>query len=473
MKLIRIPIGKLVKLTIDLNLKNLMVFGLCILTLQTKALGGLQSFTLEEQTPAECQNSEQAFERFTSNWDYSPTTLENAFSRLSPTCQSLLRDDETFNREIRLILEAINIRFNNSERLQAGDLELLKYTTSLINESPTPEQISTFNNFMSNMRKTCTSIDQREKMPPIRDQDSIGWCYAYTAADLVSFKSNQNVSAIDIAINYNNFTNQESTISGIRNATASLFSADNLSQGFQNAGRNLRQASSNVMLNSEREGGFSGAAIEASKRKGGFCLERDLPSDSYETSKLGQTMEIISEFENVLGRSVADNPREAQMAANILCDMAGNSLAEIFGALKVQDIADILVQSYRNDLASSLRDLSCKNRVNVSGEMKIISSKDRMRRIDEVLTGGGIVGFDYYIEALGLNQNASQTNGLHASTIVGRRWNEELNTCQYLVRNSWGESCTYYEEPDRCEKGNVWIDRDQIQRNTIASYIYE
>src|SRR5687768_14647529 len=34
-------------------------------------------------------------------------------------------------------------------------------------------------------------------------RNSVGWCYAYAAADLVSFKLKRKVSAADIAINYN------------------------------------------------------------------------------------------------------------------------------------------------------------------------------------------------------------------------------------------------------------------------------
>ena len=48
----------------------------------------------------------------------------------------------------------------------------------------------------------CQNTDLRSTLPPIRDQDSVGWCYAYLAADLVSQKSGKNISAVELALNY-------------------------------------------------------------------------------------------------------------------------------------------------------------------------------------------------------------------------------------------------------------------------------
>ncbi len=40
-------------------------------------------------------------------------------------------------------------------------------------------------------------------MGPIRDQDTMGWCYAFAAADLLSFKLGQRISAASLAIQSN------------------------------------------------------------------------------------------------------------------------------------------------------------------------------------------------------------------------------------------------------------------------------
>ncbi len=45
----------------------------------------------------------------------------------------------------------------------------------------------------------CSPKDFRSKLPPVREQDSIGWCYAFVAADLISFEIGESVSPIYLA----------------------------------------------------------------------------------------------------------------------------------------------------------------------------------------------------------------------------------------------------------------------------------
>ncbi len=108
----------------------------------------------------------------------------------------------------------------------------------------------------------CSPKDLREKMPPIRDQDSVGWCYAFTAADLVSFKIGDEISPIDIA----NSTEQ------------------NRDSFTQKIAAHFVQPSSIKFrggTNPERPGGNMQEAIDAAQEKG-FCRESDLPiKDKY------------------------------------------------------------------------------------------------------------------------------------------------------------------------------------------------
>lgn len=54
----------------------------------------------------------------------------------------------------------------------------------------------------------------------------------------------------------------------------------------------------------------------------------------------------------------------------------------------------------------------------------------------------------------------------HASIIIGKR--EINNTIQYLIRNSWGESCYSYSLDWQCEKGNIWVDQKAIVQNIYS-----
>jgi hypothetical protein len=51
------------------------------------------------------------------------------------------------------------------------------FGTPYLLEDPTTKAIP------KNIPKSCKQIDFRKQLPPIRDQDSIGWCYAFATAD--------------------------------------------------------------------------------------------------------------------------------------------------------------------------------------------------------------------------------------------------------------------------------------------------
>ena len=110
----------------------------------------------------------------------------------------------------------------------------------------------------------CSNIDNRRKplKNTVRDQDGIGWCYAYTAADLLSHKYGKIVSAFDVANNYNNEEQRSwlaQDVFGVRE--------------------------------SEMEGGRIKSAIKHSVERG-VCLERNVRSSDFNFAK---TSELIDD----------------------------------------------------------------------------------------------------------------------------------------------------------------------------------
>src|SRR5690606_23341610 len=71
--------------------------------------------------------------------------------------------------------------------------------------------------------------------------------------------------------------------------------------------------------------------------------------------------------------------------------------------------------------------------------------------------------------------DAPEDNGKsrHSILVIGRRWNAERNTCQILLRNSWGEHCKpeySSRAPWSCggpgeTDGQIWIDSDDFAAN--------
>ena len=51
----------------------------------------------------------------------------------------------------------------------------------------------------------------------------------------------------------------------------------------------------------------------------------------------------------------------------------------------------------------------------------------------------------------------------HASVVIGRRPSKDGKNCQFLIRNSKGDSCSNYEWD--CENGQIWVDQKALGRN--------
>lgn len=67
----------------------------------------------------------------------------------------------------------------------------------------------------------------------------------------------------------------------------------------------------------------------------------------------------------------------------------------------------------------------------------------------------------------------------HAALVIGRRWNKERQTCQYLIRNSWGDFCQRLKDECKkdpneyvcfweCENGHQWVDAVSLERNLVG-----
>lgn len=58
----------------------------------------------------------------------------------------------------------------------------------------------------------------------------------------------------------------------------------------------------------------------------------------------------------------------------------------------------------------------------------------------------------------------------HASVVVGRSFRE--GKCQILIRNSWGESCTWEDQQPRyvypCENGQIWVPLEEVSRRVTT-----
>jgi hypothetical protein len=306
-------------------------------------------------------------------------------------------------------------------------------------------------------KQTCSDVMNLKEPLSLnrpRNQDSVGWCYAYTASDLLSNALGKNVSAVQLSGLYNDKFISKVFTSG--------------------------------------EGGYVVSTLEEAQ-KYGVCLESDLPSEDYEFSQLGINLEMLFKKTRELGKNYSkrivtttrgkdsqttSKPMftKAQVMADICLNsqVAVSSLQQLFPRLTLEQISEILLKSGVNAFTEMTK--SCqreKDSILSSLEIKREwRSSQLYKTIDEQLSKGNILGISYNFDML----EDSKKGGFfmnHASSIVGRRFNDKTMSCEYLLRNSWGTSCNGYSEDYECSNGHVWINEESFKhKNSIFEVEY-
>jgi len=278
----------------------------------------------------------------------------------------------------------------------------------------------------SEKSKCAPSVDLRgPKLGPVRNQDGVGWCYAFAASDLLSYKLGKTVSAMGIALAYN-----DGWISYIRKAV-------------------FKSSEANI------EGGSADSAINTAMSHG-LCLENQLKS---EDNGAGELMYNIVRVESL--KSSSSKPTE-------ICNWCEDNLIKpMFPSLGLKDLTGVLKNSSRATLIQNFSDKACQPKIKVNYKVKSTFMAHDKRQlfdtIDDQLNKKNIIAISYDADVL---TEANFTRGMvdHQSVIVGRRFNEHSHACEYLIRNSWGRSCGYYYSGFSCEEGNIWVPKNALSR---------
>ena len=282
---------------------------------------------------------------------------------------------------------------------------------------------------------SCTPIDLRSPtLGKVKQQGSLGWCFAYSTSDLLTHRLKVPVSALNLGINF----------------------YDKMPE--MPRGDSLTRAAG---------GSDMGAMTYA---KGVYCKEEALPSSEVVISKECQTgylfsaSNVLAEIEKILDKNKISLSK---------CDY--QHIQTIFKKLSITEI-DSINQSPRSTLEkfSRLRALNCKDS-NVISEKKLAmrsgmeSGAKVLKEIDQQLEKNNLISLNYDADFLVQKSNKAEVYN-HYSTIVGRRENVVSGRCQYLIRNSWGEDCTVYPSPYdvMCEAGNIWVDSDVLLSSIIS-----
>lgn len=273
----------------------------------------------------------------------------------------------------------------------------------------------------------------------VRNQDSVGWCYAYTASDLLSFKLGKKISAV------------------------SLYSSG------QEIETDIRDK------NSSNGGDIKSSIDSFIAKKSGLCLEQDLPSNDFKFC----TNSIYNDFLNNLLSVVREKRLDSELDSN---KCFSSDLEAAFPGANISMIRSHMNRHGSKKLVEFLYEQQCKKlsfsgiKLNVSALNSGRWQKDViMKALDDSISKGEPAGVGYNYNLL----NGEEGMGGHASLVVGRRTNPDSGKCEYLIRNSWGKNCDQREGEDlTCHKncdssgcrysGHFWVSDSKLKDSILG-----
>ncbi|QLY25394.1 hypothetical protein [Bdellovibrio sp. KM01] len=280
--------------------------------------------------------------------------------------------------------------------------------------------------------KSCTAIDLRSKTGPVRNQGTDGWCYAFTVANMVSWKSGKEISAAGVAFGY----------------------TDN---GYHDLYRMIGMTQDQITNQ-----GFTTAAFRASKH-GGFCLESELPSEGFN----GINTNVPLAFLDKLGKKA--------VGGKISEDEFIKVAKTMFPNLSKEQFSEIIRKSSKSTYFNTLVRKSCEHRVSADGmEMSFFTNFDSEKfgkQIEKHLEQGTPVEVGYNADFFAHPYSPSG-NAYHSSLLVGRRMNPKTGQCEYLLKNTYGTTWKPESAEFDSADGYAWVPKSRmIEATRNASYV--
>lgn len=302
-------------------------------------------------------------------------------------------------------------------------------------------------------RSLCSDTDIRDQNPNLneffstpRDQDSIGWCYGFSAADLLSAELGQPVSAAHASILYN------------KEVEDSFFWR--LAYKFQSG-----------EFDQVHEGGYVKKSLKAMQSNSKVCLESDLP---YDENYKKEFYFLIKELEDL-----KDLVKTSNETLRSKCALVSDFIRLNYNInLNANELYNALLNDNMNRILERIAQEKCAdNQITVTENLEFESktmpyphrfsnesaqdSQNRFvrrltkffQKIDDKLKEGKPIGVDYNVK------HVTGQKGLHASVLTERRWCN--GRCEFKIRNSWGTGCGFYDysKISDCgsDEGSFWV----------------
>lgn len=298
----------------------------------------------------------------------------------------------------------------------------------------------------------CGYVDFRNEFQlKMRDQKSLAWCFAHASADNLQFieKSNVQISAADIAINYGK-SNTSKIINLFQRWT---------SQGASNDDR-------------PNEYGLAKFASQMIVDEG-FCPESYFPSTDWErvdSSGQVEQVEIAQATHEIYELSAAIKNHEINESNQM-------PFYYRFKTINKEKFYSILNQFEKNKILNQLRQSACDSvrvpfKKNIKIDMKL-NFNGMTKAMNQSLSSGRAFSVDVYNQIFdNIDNNKNSFANLHTVMVYGRKYDVVRKQCLYMIKNSYSESCEGYDSRLHCDKGYLWFPGSVLQKNMTSAVFY-
>ena len=309
------------------------------------------------------------------------------------------------------------------------------------------------------------NVDISDEFGPVRDQDGIGWCYAYAGADLLNhylYRTNgrdpslleegNRISANSLAANYESRRDRRQ-VRRLRRFQRGR-SLEELTE-LQAGGNSVTGGDEGVLVT---DGGYIGSSIAAGlRRRGRVCRESEVRDADF--------FLVDSECRDAnceLDESLIEILRWYEGGEDNQC-RAMASARSLFPQMSFDTIADILSDTSRERALYELFRRSCPDsrrlrlesnpryhdvydstvKARARSGVSPLPNENIINKINDGLSRGIPVGISYFTQPL-QGEEIDEDSGTHASIITGREWDPVNCRYNYKIRNSWGPGCSSY-----------------------------
>lgn len=303
---------------------------------------------------------------------------------------------------------------------------------------------------------SCTSTDIRETNPKIknsetlkrhfstpRNQDTIGWCYAFTASDFLTAEIGTPVSALHASIIFNSRTYQ---------SPERRTEAENYIQN-------------NGSFKEVYESGRPEKTIADVQANGWICTEESLPFDVDRPYDIKEMIDFLESKKHLAANAYYHNT---------LCHEINQKLEEYdLTFANIQSIVNSLAHQNLNETLEVFATRACKHRIQNIPQLSINwvdknshTPTQLLEKINQQLNQGSPIQLTYQPKYV----TTSTGDSYHASMIIGRRWKN--GRCEYNIRNSWGKLCAVYKPGIDCnkEEGSFWMSEGTLISSSAGFY---